>query len=115
MGVLREYEEISFYFIYSFTVHSVLKYLGFKLHRRFRETLSVFLEYHISMGEFRDASSSADINVIVAAFPPATFNRIIEVLLTSHSFNFSDVLRQRDLSMIWRILLKWILKKEDMK
>jgi hypothetical protein len=28
--------------------------------------------------------------------PPATFNPTIEVFAISHSFNFSDVFRQRD-------------------
>jgi hypothetical protein len=75
----------------------------------------VFLEHHITTVEYRDASTSAVICVIVAVSPPATLNPIIELLTISHSFNFSDELRQRDLSVIWRILLKWILKNGDVK
>jgi hypothetical protein len=60
----------------------------------------VFLEHHMSTVEDRDASTSAIICVIVAVFPPATLNQIIELLTVSHSFNFSDELRQKYLSVI---------------
>jgi hypothetical protein len=74
----------------------------------------MFLEHHICTGEVNDASVMRSFMFHLQFFTE-NINPIIKVLIQSHTFNFSGMLIQRDVNVIWWIPLIWTSKKEVVK